>query len=1223
MNTAQIKSYARQARKDFIQAVTERAHMFGLSDKIIEESEIKGDVAIIGGRAFPKEINEPRKRLISRIQQDGFEMVMRSVAYTWFNRLVALRYMEIHDYLNHGYRVLSNRSGSDVPEILEHAVDLDLPGLNKDKVIELRLAGDKDSELYRLLILAQCNALHRAMPFLFEKINHEAELLLPNNLLHSNSPIRKMVHQIDEADWEEVEIIGWIYQFYISERKDEVIGKVVKSEDIPAATQLFTPNWIVKYMVQNTLGRQWLAVYPESNLRDRMEYYIEPAEQTETVQKQLQEITPDTLDPEKLTLLDPACGSGHILVEAYDLLKAIYQERGYRRRDIPRLILGKNLYGLDIDDRAAQLAGFALMMKARADDPKIFNGEPPLLNVLSIQSSAFIDVESLARVLLKEKVIRFKDDGKLFPEFEEQRVLTVTRKPEVSRDDIIGLLEIFKQGKTLGSLITVPENIAEKLEALKRLADDRLKKGDLFEREAAEKLRPFVRQAALLERKYDCVVTNPPYMGGKGMNPALKNYLKDSYTEVKSDLFSAFIVRNTMFALPKGQLGFMTPFVWMFISSYEKLRSFLIDQKTITSLVQLEYSGFDGATVPICTFTIENAHQSDFKGGYVRLSDFRGAENQGPKTLEAIKNTNCGWFFRASAADFKKIPGSPIAYWVSNRFLSFFSDNASLGDFTTIRAGMATGDGERFIRQWFEVSFKKIGFNCDSRKSATESGFKWFPFNKGGPFRRWFGNIDCVVNFENDGEEIKAFKKSELEAGRITPNNSKCWNQDFYFKPSITWSKIGSGNFSARFFSHGSISSDTSNGVFPHESDYELLGAYLNSKIVALSLKILNPTLNVQVGNLNSLPWKRDIQAEYKSNIIDNALSAKEISEKDWYTLETSWNFPCSPLLHSDYRESRLKPTFDKLRAHCREVTMEMQRLEEENNHIFIESYGLQDELVPDVPLSEITLTCNPHYRYGGNKSEEELETLLLTDTIRELISYAIGCMMGRYSLDEPGLIYAHSGNNGFHPSRYKTFQADDDGIIPVMDLDWFPDDAANRFTEFLKVAWSPDTLEENLKFIADSLLPKRGERPVETIRRYLSTNFFKDHLKTYKKRPIYWLFSSGKHKAFECLVYLHRYNESTLSRMRSAYVAPLHGKVNARMEYLRREIDASTTAAPSRKLQKDLDLLKKKQAELSTFDDNLRHYADMRITLDLDDGVKVNYGKFGNLLAEVKTVTG
>ena len=447
MNTAKIKAYAQQARRDFIQAVTEKANMLGLSKDKIEPAEVKGDFAIIGGRPFLKSIEKPRQHLIKRIQQDGFELVMRSIAYTWFNRFVALRYMELHDYLDHGYRVLSNRNGSEVPEILEHAVDLDLPGLNKDEVVELRLAGDKDNELYRLLIFAQCDALHRSMPFLFEKLNHETELLLPDNLLHSNSPIRKLVQDIDEADWENVEIIGWIYQFYISEKKDEVIGKVVKSEDIPAATQLFTPNWIVKYMVQNTLGRQWLATYPDSSLRDQMEYYIEPAEQTEEVQRQIAEITPDSIDPESLTFLDPACGSGHILVEAYDLFKAIYQERGYRKRDIPRLILEKNLYGLEICDRAAQLAGFALMMKARADDRGILNGNPPKLNVMAIQSSAYIDAEELSKVLLKEKIIRFKDDDKLFPDFEKQQVLTVTRKPEVTQEDIVGLLEIFKQGE--------------------------------------------------------------------------------------------------------------------------------------------------------------------------------------------------------------------------------------------------------------------------------------------------------------------------------------------------------------------------------------------------------------------------------------------------------------------------------------------------------------------------------------------------------------------------------------------------------------------------------------------------------------------------------------------------------------------------------------------------------------------------------------------------------
>ena len=1179
--------------------------MLGLSKEKIESAEVKGDYAIIDGRPFPKTIEKPRQSLIKSIQQDGFEQVMRSVAYTWFNRFVALRYMELHDYLDHGYRALSNRNGSEVPEILEHAGDLNFPGLNKDNVVELRLAGDKENELYRLLIFAQCDALHRSLPFLFEKINHETELLLPDNLLHSNSPIRKLVQDIDEADWENVEIIGWIYQFYISERKDEVIGKVVKSEDIPPATQLFTPNWIVKYMVQNTLGRQWLATYPESSLRDKMEYYIEPAEQAEEVQKQLVEITPESIDPEKLTFLDPACGSGHILVEAYNLFKAIYQERGYRKRDIPGLILEKNLYGLEICDRAAQLAGFVLMMKARADDRRILNGNPPKLSLRAIQSSEHIDAESLAKILLKEKVIRFKDDDKLFPDLEPQRVLTVTRKTEVSRVDIVGLLEIFKQAKTFGSLITVSENIVEKLVALKSLVDEKLKKGDLFEREVAKKLRPFVKQAMILARKYDCVVTNPPYMGGKGMNLALKDFLKYNYTEVKSDLFSAFIVRNTKLAQPKGQLGYMSPFVWMFISSYEKLRSFLIDQKTITSLVQLEYSGFDGATVPICTFTVENAHHPNSKGGYVRLSDFRGSENQGPKTLEAIENPNCSWFFLAAAADFKKIPGSPIAYWLPKNITDLFNEKPSLAESCKLFKGLSTGENDKYIRYWYEIDYKEIFFDCKASDFSRSDTRRWYPCNKGGPFRKWFGNKDSVIDWKNDGRKLRSMMpKSVIRS----PKN--------YFKPCISWSKVTSSAFSMRYFDSGFVPLDSSSSLIANNDMLSKL-ALTNSKPFSKLLAETSATLNFEIAQIGRMP---DLSTQLANKIATRLVA---FHKEDWITKENDWDFSNLFLLQTKFDQPTLKATYATLRTHWGEMTLEMQRLEEENNRIFINAYGLRDELTPDVPLSEITLTCNPHYRYGGNKTGKELESLLLADTIKELISYAIGCMMGRYSLDEPGLIYAHSSNEGFDSSRYKTFPADDDGIIPVMDLDWFPDDAPNRFAEFLKVAWPPETLEENLKFVANSIKPKRGETPTDTIRRYLCTSFFKDHLKTYKKRPIYWLFSSGNHKAFECLVYLHRYNESTLSRMRSSYVTPLQGKFNARIDYLRNEIEALSTASTQKKLQKELDLLKKKQTELSAFDDELRHYADKRITLDLDDGVKINYGKFGNLLAEKKAVTG
>ncbi len=1200
MNTAKTKSYAIQARRDFLKAVTERANYYGIfSDKKIEPIEFKGDVAIIGDRAIPKKDGNLRQKLVDRIAKDSFEMTMRSTAYSWFNRFVALRYMELHDYLDHGYRVLSNstraETGSGIPELLEHAADIDFSGLKKETIIELRLAGDKDNELYRLLITSQCNALHQAMPFLFEKIDNETELLLPDNLLHSDSPIRKLVMEIDESDWDDVEIIGWIYQFYISEKKDEVIGKVVKSEDIPAATQLFTPNWIVKYMVQNTLGRMWLATYPESALREKMEYYIEPAEQEPDVQKQLDESTPKELNPEEITFLDPACGSGHILVEAYDVLKEIYLERGYRTREIPKLILEKNLYGLDIDDRAAQLGGFAVLMKARADDRRILGRDALALNIMSIQQSDASDKKNIE--------IFFKDDAE-------------------TKDGLNELVTLFENAKTYGSLITVPEDLALRMPEIAKTVEDKI--GKWLATSDVQNIRALAAQAELLARKFDCVVANPPYMGGKGMNPKLKTFLKNNFTDVKSDLFSAFIVRNAALTFPKGQLGFMSPFVWMFISSYEKLRNFLIDQKTLTSLVQLEYSGFDGATVPICTFTIENWHHPDFKGGYIRLSNFRGSANQRPKTLEAIKNTDCGWFYSASASDFKKIPGSPIAYWVSKKIMNIFEESEPLSVIAPAKIGMRTGDNDRFLRFWYEVPINQSGFNYENAIDAEKSKKKWFSYNKGGSFRKWYGNNEYVVNWFNDGYEIK---KNTLENYPQLSWDNLGWkisNERYYFLPAITWTATSSSHFGVRKSFKGFIFDVKGSCCFPNRLENEVVLGFLASKQVRYFLKFLNPTIEYQTRDIGNLPFIQKVLEQTNSQkILKCVTKLIEISKSDWDAYETSWDFINLELIQPHNHQATLEVTYAQLSKQLSTLTLEMQRLEEENNRIFIEVYGLQDELTPNVPLTEITLTCNPYYRYSGDKSEEELESLLRTDTFKELISYAIGCMMGRYSLDESGLIYAHSGNNGFDASKYKTFQADDDGIVPVMDLDWFPDDAANRFVEFIKVAWPAEHLDENLQFVADSLKSKKAEAPIGTIRQYLSTTFFKDHLKTYRKRPIYWLFSSGKQKAFECLVYLHRYNETTLSRMRSAYVTPLQGNIRARIEFLKSEKDAATSASDQRKYQKEVDTLKKKQIELSKFDDELRHYADMKISLDLDDGVKVNYGKFGNLLAETKAVTG
>jgi len=586
MNKNKLKSYAPSARRAFIQAVTDRAHFWGLSESGSEPIEEKGDIAIIGGRPFPIKVAAQRRGLEEHIRREGFFHVMEEVAYTWFNRFMAIRFMEIHGYLEHGFRVLSNPTGSPIPEILEKAAQVDLAGLDKQKVIELKLDGTKDAELYRMLLIAQCNALHDAMPFLFEKINDATELLLPDNLLHSDSLISKLVKEIVEEDWQEVEIVGWLYQFYISEKKDQVIGKVVKSEDIPAATQLFTPNWIVKYMVQNSLGRMWLATYPNSPLRAKMEYYIEPAEQTEEVNAQLKAITPESLDPEKLTFLDPAKGSGHILVEAYDIFKEIYLERGYSSRDFPRLILEKNLYGLDIDDRAAQMAGFALLMKARKDDRRILRSDNPVkLNVMAIQGSEGIDARETTGNLLDKKA------------------------KDINQQDIGELIELFRHGKTFGSLIKIPEGLAEKLSVLSSIVEAKLLGGDMFARQAAEAILPFVEQAKILAGKYDCVVANPPYMGGNGMNPALKDYAKARFPDSKADLFAMFIERG--FELAKVGSGYnvqVTMQSWMFLSSYEKMRGRLLRERTINCMVHMGNGVMGIAFGTAATVFLQHSH---------------------------------------------------------------------------------------------------------------------------------------------------------------------------------------------------------------------------------------------------------------------------------------------------------------------------------------------------------------------------------------------------------------------------------------------------------------------------------------------------------------------------------------------------------------------------------------------------------------------------------------
>lgn len=1234
MNKSNLKSYAPQARKDFIAAITGRAHQLGLEEHggklVVAPADTQGNVTVIAGQAWPAKVNDQRKRLIERIQKDSFAQTMEAVAYTWFNRFAALRYMELHDFLSHGYRALSSASNTAgaLPDLLTHATDVvqngNLPGLNAAEVMELKLAGNRDGELYRKLLVAQCNALSNTMPFLFERIDDETELLLPDNLLRTDSIIAKMVDAIPEEDWQEIEVIGWLYQFYISEKKDQVIGKVVKSEDIPAATQLFTPNWIVQYLVQNSVGRLWLMANPSSTLASEWPYYIQPAEQTPEVQAELDALIQvrmdedgGTLNPETITVLDPACGSGHILVVAYDVLKAIYLERGYRLRDIPRLILEKNLYGLDIDDRAAQMAGFALLMKARADDRRLFtttddNGQPvpPKLNVLSLKESKGLNAQALYADLAGfiGAASTASDAGfaknELFPETQVQMSLDEVTAPRnaansvLSQKDIAELISTFEHAKTFGSLIQISPQRLPALRKQLSVLNEAAQKADWVGKAAANDLLPLVQQALVLGMQFDAVVANPPYMGGKGMNGVLKDYAKKSFPDSKSDLFAMFIERGFGWCKTCGFNGMVTMQSWMFLSSYEAMREKLLTQRTIQTMAHLGARAFgeiSGEVVQTTAFVLQGKHFSGFKPVFFRLIDGQEAEK------EAALRGNQNRFDGTVQDDFKKIPGSPVAYWASHSLRECFSKGKLLDEIASPRLGMTSSDNNIFLRRWYEVNYQKVGINFSSALSAKESKNKWFPYNKGGQYRKWFGNNEFLINWENDGLEVMNFAKDLYGSATKTIRNIP-----LFFKPSITWSFVSSSNFGVRYCDQGFIFDVGGSSAFPPPELSMTVIGLLCSKVSSAFLNSINQTLNYQAGDIAKIPYLTTELEGVKDEIDKNSIKAIEIARNDWDSTELSWNFQSLRWVKNDSNQINIANSWENWEFQSTEVFFKLKKLEEENNRIFINAYDLKGELSPEVSEDQITLT----------RADREKDC-------QRLISYAIGCMMGRYSLDEPGLIYAHEGNVGFAASRYKTFPADADGILPVTDEHWFADDAPERVREFLQAVWGPDTLEENMAWLAESLGTKGSETPAETIRRYIADKFYKDHLQTYKKRPIYWLFSSGKQGAFQALVYLHRYHEGTLARMRAEYVVPLTGKMQTRIDMLQKDALAASSTAARNKINKEIEKLTKKHAELLAYDEKLRHYADMRIKLDLDDGVKVNYGKFGDLLDSVKVITG
>lgn len=1154
MNTSQLKTYAAQARKDFMTAVAAKAAKYGIMPDQNLECRENGDYLLIGGNAYPRSIKPAYQALIAKIAKIGYAETINEIAYTWFNRMIALRYMELHNMLSHGYKIIGN---PDRPEIMQSAAVLDMPGLDKNKITDMLLDGTKDEQLYAYILQAQLNALNSVIPGLFEKMDDPTNLLIPDGLLMSDS-IRAKMAELDPSNFEQIEVIGWLYQFYIAEQKDTLMaaGKAYKKEEIPAVTQLFTPNWIVKYMVQNSVGAKWLETYPDSPLKSKMEYYIEPAKHSVNAKKD------KSVEPETITVLDPACGSGHILVEAYDLLREIYLERGYALRDIPELILKNNLFGIDIDKRAAQLATFALAMKAAQDNPRLLGKTIPV-NIINIVESNNMDIDAIANTL-------------------------ATR--DVPADTIKSLLDNFENAQTYGSLIRIKHDLIGKLDDVAAMITKAETANDMIKQEYVKQLKPFVIMTQYLANKYDCVIANPPYMGKDRMDICLKEYINKIFPNIGQDLFSAFILQNLYFSKDKAKLGFMTPFVWLFIPTYKNLREYILSNSSIESLIQLEYCGFDGARVPVCCFVLNNTTDGDKIGYYIKLSNFKGAQNQAPKTLEAIHNRNCGWFYECQQQQFTKLPNYAILFWISNQYVKAF-DNKSLGDFGKATEGVKTGNNDKYLRLWYEVA-------------ANDIPSKWNLYHKGGDYRKWYGNINHVILWEDDGKAIKNEKNSGLQG------------QPYYNKEFVSWTKISSSYFGIRYFAKDVMFDSGSPCYFSEEIPTKVVLGLLSSKFGGMTLKNINPTMNTQVGDVANFPVTKQIPHSEIIGVVDNLLT---LEKKDWDSYETSWDFERLPMLTDTFRKDTVAASYKAWREQNAKDIVETKRLEEENNRLFIDAYGLTDEITPDVPLDQITLTVNPKYRYGGNATDMELEERFKSDSIKELISYIIGCYMGRYSLDQNGLVYANAGDIDFDQGKYQTIPADNDGIIPVTDTAWFPEeDATNRIESFVSKVWGADKLQENLSFIATALGGKPTETATEAIRRYMLDGFYKDHTTRYQKRPIYWMFSSGKNHAFDCLVYMHRINSQTLARIRTQFVIKLIDQMQTQLNALQDAIAATTSASEQRQMNKDVTRLQKQLQELLEYDEKLNHAINQKIEIDLDDGFKVNYPKFTDLVAKI-----
>ena len=1150
MNKSAIQKFAIWARTELIAQVSQRAYQYGIT----EEGYGEADAVTVGGRALTSDEAKQRRELVAQIRHKGYIQVMEEVAYTWFNRFIVLRFMEVNNYLPSHIRVFSDNTGAFKPEILSNVLHLELPGLDKDKVAAY-IESNQTEDLYRYLLLTQCNALNEALPRMFEKMGGYTELLFPNNILKADSVLGRMVTDIPEEDWtDQVQIIGWLYQYYISEKHDQIVNiykGTVKKEDIPAATQLFTTDWVVRYMVDNSLGRYWIERNPESKLREKLAFFVMPKS------GEISYID-DPVKPQDLTFFDPCMGSGHILVYAFDVLMEIYKENGYGERDAADEIIKNNIYGLDIDERCSQLAYFAVMMKARSYDRRFLTrGIKP--HVLSIRESNTIGTFTHSKFM-----------------------------PDASQNEIGEyLVDLFRDAKEIGSLKAAKSADYDVFQKYLENCSDKAFvdiEFSLWNASDYPLMEQLAEQAKVLSKKYAVVCTNPPYLGK--LEGKLRTFVTEEFKPYSGDLFSVFIYHNFNFCKKDGYSGFMTPFVWMFIKTYEKLREFIIQNKSITTLIQMEYSAFEEATVPICSFVLQNKKANE-QGLYFRLSDFKGGmEVQKEKVMEAIVHPNCGYFYEAKQSNFSKIPGSPVAYWISEKFKNAFENNKLFYEFTISDGQNKTGNNAKFVRFFWEVNSHIVG-----------KGKKWFFYAKGGGFRKWWGNIIDVVNWS---KEARDFYKKDLVC-RIIP-------EYLWYKKGITWGLITSNLPSFRVLpEEATFDVGGSSIFFDDYTYYDYYLGLLNSKVYLNIAKVLNPTLNFQVKDVRSIPIIFENTTEVKPKVQENI----EMSKRDWDSFETSWEFQKHPLIRT---VSTVADAFAQWEAECDDRFAQLKANEEELNRIFIDIYGLQDELTPEVVDKDVTVhrifdtkDDVPESMQGSNYVRTK------RDEIVSLISYAVGCMFGRYSLDIEGLAYA---GGDWDASKYSTIIPDKDNIIPICDDDYFDDDITGRFVKWVEAVYGSDTLEENLKFIADALGGKGTPR--EVIRSYFLNDFYADHCKTYQKRPIYWLFDSGKKNGFKALIYMHRYQSDLLARMRTDYVHEQQERYRTQLNHL---ADALEHASSSErvKMTRQQKKLQDQALEIQKYEEKIHHLADQNISIDLDDGVKHNYALFADVLAKIK----